>query len=95
MRRALYLGGIFLATGAAVAMAAPAQAGGRPCPGDVVITSGYEYVQPIVVSGYGYGYGHGHGFGHGFGGDSYYSNKSIRQNGLLNVGLIDSPIDVL
>jgi hypothetical protein len=88
MRRALYLGGIFLATGAAVAMAAPAQAGGRPCPGDVVIAS-YEYVQPVGGYSYGYGYGHGHGYGHRHG-DSYYSNKSINQNGVVNVGLIDS-----
>ncbi|BEL02342.1 hypothetical protein Q0Z83_005330 [Actinoplanes sichuanensis] len=84
MRRALYLGGIFLATGAAVAMAAPAQAGGHPCPGDVVITS-YDYVQPV-----GFGYGYGHGFGHSHG-DSYYSNKSITQGGsLVNIAAQDS-----
>lgn len=93
MRRALYLGGIFLATGAAVAMAAPAQAGGRPCPGDVVIAS-YEYVRPVVVPVGGYSYGYDYGYGHRHG-DNYYSNKSISQNGLLNVGLIDSPIDIL
>jgi hypothetical protein len=90
MRRALYLGGIFLATGAAVAMAAPAQAGGRPCPGDYVVAS-YDYVRPVAVVPVGYGYGNGYGYGD----TSYYSNKSISQNGLLNVGLIDSPIDIL
>ncbi|MEV4278336.1 hypothetical protein [Actinoplanes xinjiangensis] len=45
MRRALYLGGIFLATGAALAVAAPAQAGGYPCADDYFVAScesGYD-----------------------------------------------------
>jgi hypothetical protein len=94
MRRALYLGGIFLATGAAVAMAAPAQAADGKCRKDYVVAgygyNNYSYAQPVAVVPVGYDYGYGYG-------DSYEVNsvKSISQNGLLNVGLIDSPIDIL
>ncbi|GIF36911.1 hypothetical protein [Actinoplanes xinjiangensis] len=68
MRRALYLGGIFLATGAAVALAAPAQAGGYPCADDYFVAS--------CESGHGDVY-------------SYYSDESINQYGVLNIGAID------
>ena len=107
-RTALYLGGLFLATGATLAMAAPAQAadGKHPCPKAVVAgygagygtgygAYGVGYAQPVhpvaVVPVGGYGYGGGAGY---YGGD-VYSNKEINQVGLVNVGLIDSPIKVL
>ena len=97
MRRALYLGGLFLATGAAVAMAAPAQAADGKCRKDYVVAGygydTYSYAQPVAVvpvGGYGYGYDGGYGDDY-----EYNSYKSINQNGLLNVGLIDSPIDIL
>ncbi|GIE74456.1 hypothetical protein Aph02nite_04060 [Actinoplanes philippinensis] len=84
MRRALYLGGIFLTTGAAVALAAPAQAADGDCFSGCAAE--YGYVQSVSVD-CGFGYFDACGSG-----DNYYSDKSIEQNGLLNVGLIDSKL---
>ncbi|MDI6100156.1 hypothetical protein QLQ12_16250 [Actinoplanes sp. NEAU-A12] len=95
-RTALYLGGLFLATGATLAMAAPAQAADGKCKGNGYVAGyGYDHYAPVaVVPVSGYGYGGGYGGGYGYGGD-VNSYKAINQNGLVNVGLIDSPIDIL
>ncbi|WP_430784354.1 hypothetical protein [Actinoplanes sp. G11-F43] len=104
-RTALYLGGLFLATGATLAMAVPAQAADGKCRRNIVpaaVVAGYDYGYAgygvdYVPVGYGYGGGYGGGY---YGGDNFYhggvySNKQISQNGLVNVGLIDSPIKIL
>ena len=102
-RTALYLGGLFLATGATLAMAAPAQAVDGKCKygNDYGYVAGYaQHYAPVTpvavvpVGGYGYGGGGYGGGGYGYGG-SVNSYKAINQNGLVNVGLIDSPIDIL
>jgi hypothetical protein len=97
-RTALYLGGLFLATGATLAMAAPAQAADGKCKKDYVVGNyygygadyGYGYASPVAVVPVG-GYGYGGGYGGGYESNSY---KAINQNGLVNVGLIDSPIGI-
>ena len=107
-RTALYLGGLFLATGATLAMAAPAQAADGKCKygNDYGYVAGYaQHYAPVTpvavvpVGGYGYGGGGYGGGGYGGGGYGYggsvNSYKAINQNGLVNVGLIDSPIDIL
>ncbi|GLW28092.1 hypothetical protein [Actinoplanes regularis] len=93
MRRpAMYFAGLLLATGASLALAAPASAAGSYCPG-----VGGWYPGAIdgiggIGSGLGYGaglgYGGGLGYGNGFynggiGNDRLYS--STRQVGLVNV----------
>ncbi|GAA4971837.1 hypothetical protein [Actinoplanes utahensis] len=78
-RTALYLGGLFLATGATLAMAGPAMAADGKCPKTVAVSGynanygtgvAYGYAQPVhpvavVPVGYTSGYGVG---GYGVGG---------------------------
>ncbi|WP_433790335.1 hypothetical protein [Actinoplanes sp. CA-252034] len=94
MRRVLYLGGIFLATGAAIAMAAPAQAAEGTWQEDYVV-AGYTQERHVAVvpgdCGHDYDY-------YCDNGGSYHSSSSteiIQQNGLFNLGLIDSPINFI
>lgn len=94
-RTALYLGGLFLATGATLAMAAPAQAADGKCWKDYVVGNYYGYGTSYGTS-YGYGYGSvavvpvgGYGY-NSYKANAYKVNSyKIKQSGVLNVGLID------
>ena len=79
-RSALFLGGLFLATGASLALAGPAQASDSKCWKDH-----YGYGQVTYVHTHEVGYGHGHGYGGGYGG---FGNGNTAQLGLVNIDIL-------
>ena len=78
-RSALFLGGLFLATGASLALAGPAQASDSKCWHD---HGGYGQVTYVHTHEVGYGY-HDHGY-NGYNGGGFLNGNQV---GLVNIDL--------